>query len=198
MVAACWDRNATQRLLSVYVNVNVYAALACRCRWSRKGFGPKSRWPPLAQTGISPNLFQNLPARTARKKFREICLYTAGLILEIKICNKSASRSHHVACWPFKMCWRAQRAKILTKFTAVRYGAHSARKFCRNMRHDRQQPAPHRQRPKAGRSVADQGRIEGQPRTDMGRYFGGWWRLAGGRLGCILVSMSLTLTMSWA
>ena len=40
------------------------------------------------------------------------------------------------------MCWRAQRAKILPKCTAVLYGARSARKFCQNMRHDRQQPGP--------------------------------------------------------
>ena len=33
------------------------------------------RWCGLPQMRISPNLIQNLPARAARKKFREICLY---------------------------------------------------------------------------------------------------------------------------
>ena len=48
----------------------------------------------LALTRISPNLFQNLPARAARENFQKICLYHVDSILKIKIREKSACLYH--------------------------------------------------------------------------------------------------------
>ena len=67
---------------------------------SRRGGSPPRRASKsLALARISPNLIKNLPARTARKNFQEICLYCVDSVHEIKICDKSACLYHH-QYWP--------------------------------------------------------------------------------------------------
>ena len=49
----------------------------------------------LARARIFRNLIQKLPARAARKSFREICLYNVDPVREINICDKFACLYHH-------------------------------------------------------------------------------------------------------